>query len=155
MIGDSTMESEVKNTAAENTAKDVKKVVIGNPLKDKVVKEAVEETKKLLEAAKKQASAKKGSAKGSTKTGEPKKDKGPTMASELDKIILKGGTFEEMIAAAQERSKKLGGSIKYNKGVIKAHITYREKKNPKYLGNLKQTETGIFEKPAKKAKKVA
>lgn len=148
------METQKVKTAAENTATEVKKVVTENPLKGKVVEETTKEAQKLLEAAKKQASAKKGEAKGSTKK-EPKKEKGPSMATELDKIILKGGSFEELIKAAQERSKKLGGSIKYNAGVIKAHIRYREIKNPKYLGNLKVTETGIFEKVAKKVKKAA
>jgi len=110
----------------------------------------------LLNAAK--ANAAKVRTKGSTVKAEPKKaekkEKTVTMASELDKIILAGGTFEKLVEAAQARSKKLGGSIRYNAAVIRAHIKYREIKNPKYLGELKQTETGIVAK-VKKVKKAA
>jgi hypothetical protein len=145
------METSTSKVAAEKTATTPEFV---NPLGKKVVEENVKEAQKLLEAAKKQATSKKNETKTpgkktEGKAGKVEKKKGPTMASELDKIILAGGTFEAMIEAAQERSKKLGGSIKYNAGVIKAHIKFREIKNPKYLGSLKITDKGVFAKTAK------
>jgi sRNA-binding protein len=145
------MENSASNPTAEKTA-------TGNVNSTaKVENEKAVEVAKLLEAAKKQASesakkssvkipsAKKPTTKKSTAKTSKKKDK-PSMASELDKIILAGGPFEEMIKAAEKRSKELGGSVKYSVGVIKAHIRYREVKNPKYLGNLKLTDKGLFEK---------
>lgn len=147
------METSANNSAAEPTANDKKSV---NPLEGKVIgAKAAKDAAKLLEAAKKQAAASKSKTSGGSKKDKaPKKEKGPTIAHELDTIILKGGEFDELVKAAQEASDKLGGTMKYTTGVIKAHIRYREIKNPKYLGNLKQTDKGLFPKPERK-KKVA
>ena len=143
---------------------DIAQILIPLKMETSTLKPAAEqannEATDLLKAAKANAAKvrTKGSPKGKGKESKADakkpatpKEKKVTMASELDKIILSGGDFDKLIEAATARSKKLGGTIKYNAGVIRAHIKYRENKNPKYLGNLKLTDKGIFAKTSKKA----
>jgi hypothetical protein len=75
-----------------------------------------------------------------------------SMASNLDEIIKEGGTWEEMIAKAEDESQKRHGNIKYTKGVINSHIRYRTvtQNNPNYLINYLITEKGIFPKSKNK-----
>jgi hypothetical protein len=75
-----------------------------------------------------------------------KPDKRETMASKLDGIIQAGGTWETLIAKAENESQKMNGQIKYSKGVIKTHIKFRTitQNNSEYLRGLRITEKGIF-----------
>lgn len=142
------METKVNATGSANStnAKDV------NPLANKVIAETSKQAQKILgkgkgtakDAAKKADKAK---AKAAPKTAVKKEPK-VTVASKCDEIIAKGGKWEDLVAAANKVSKDLGSTMKFNTGVIKAHIRFREKKNPHYLGNLKITETGLFAKKA-------
>ena len=68
-----------------------------------------------------------------------------SMAGKLDEIIAKGGTWEQLVKRAEAVSKELGGHVKYNKGVIWAHIKYRTvtQKKADYLGDNQVTDEGI------------
>lgn len=71
-----------------------------------------------------------------------------TMAGKLDNILHAGGTWQELIAKAENESKKMDGHIKYSKGVLNAHIRYRTvtQNNPNYLKDHMITEKGIYPK---------
>jgi len=125
----------------------------------KVIPQNSKQAEKLLAASKAKASAEKGNPV--TKVTKPEtvkasKAKKVTMASKLDEVILTGGKWDALVTKAEAESKKLGGHIKYNAGVIKAHIKFRTvtQKKADYLGKLKVTEEGILEAKAK-AKKAA
>lgn len=68
-----------------------------------------------------------------------------TLASKLDEIAKTGGTWVEMLEKANEASKKLKFTTKFNAGVLRAHVNYRIKTQNKveFLGTLKVTEVGI------------
>jgi len=83
-----------------------------------------------------------------TKT--PKAVKAPkapkvTIAGKIDEIIQAGGTWEQLIERAEAVSKEFGGHIKFNRGVLMAHINYRIKTQKKadYLGDNQVTDEGI------------
>ena len=85
-------------------------------------------------------------AKGVKQHDKPKpKEKPITMTSKLDEILTKGGKWADLVSQAEAHSKLLNGHIKYNIGVLKAHIRYRTVSQSKkdYLGELTVTETGI------------
>ena len=115
------MRTKENKTAADKTAKTVKGSV--NPSASKEAAEG----KKTAEKPTKQP-----------------KEKRVTIASKLDEVISKGGQWDKLVEAAQAEAKKLGSNMKFNAGLIRAHIAYREKKNPKYLGNLKVTDKGVL-----------
>lgn len=72
-----------------------------------------------------------------------KKETKATLASKFDELLVKGGTWESLITKATEAVKELKLTTKISKGSLKAHVAYRVKKNPQYLGKLKMTDTGI------------
>lgn len=106
-------------------------------------------------AAKKEEAAGKG--KVASKPAAVKVDKAPakpkekkvTLASLLDGCILKGGSWNVLVDAANKASKQTGATTKFNAGTVRAHINYRVKHNPNYLGGLKMTEEGIVAKGKK------
>ena len=79
------------------------------------------------------------------KTPKTPKVKKVTLASRMDDIIHAGGKWEAILVKANEISKSLGTTTKFNIGTVKAHIAFRTKtqKNADYLGALKVTELGI------------
>jgi len=112
------------------------------------VNKAVSEPKATVETAKDKTTAKTTdkatvpAAKDKTTAKTEKKQ--PTAAETFDKVILAGGTYDDICKKMNAYNKKIGGKVKYTQGTINAHIKYRLSKNPKYLGKLKVKETGIF-----------
>jgi hypothetical protein len=74
-----------------------------------------------------------------------------TFADEMDTIIGKGGKWADMIAKATTAGIEHKCSTKVSIGQFKAHINYRIKHNPAYLGGLVLTDEGIG-KPTNKKK---
>jgi hypothetical protein len=145
--------SKIKSTpAAETTATNNANA---NPLAGKVIPQNSKKAEKLLAQAKAKAESK----KEEKASKAPKTPKVPviTMASKLDELIKAGGKWDALVAKANEESKKLGKSLVYNVGTLKAHIRFRTvtQKNPDYLGEYKVTDDGILIVAKKSNKKAA
>ena len=68
-------------------------------------------------------------------------------ATVLDEIILAGGTWEELTAAANEATANLKTKIKsYPKSLLLTHIRYREQKRKNYFAGVVIKDEGIFVK---------
>jgi len=129
----SKMKKVTSTPAAENLTANNAKV---NPLANAVKKVEANKAKTVKTAAVK------ADAKPAKKESKVKK---VTMASKLDEILLAGGKWEDLVTKAEASSKVLGGHIKYNVGILKAHIRFRTiiQKNLQYLGDKRVSETGI------------
>lgn len=57
-----------------------------------------------------------------------------TLASALDDLISRGGSWEYMLEEANKHSSRLGFKTRFTPGTIRAHIKFRQKKDPNYLG---------------------
>lgn len=68
-----------------------------------------------------------------TKASSRRANMGDTLASALDEIIAKGGSWEKMIEEANYQSLRRGFKTRFTKGTINAHIKYREQRDPDYL----------------------
>lgn len=66
-----------------------------------------------------------------------------TLASALDDLISKGGTWEQLENEGNKNAVRLGFKTRCTPGIIKAHIKYRQIKDPNYLGRNKITDKGI------------
>ena len=97
-------------------------------MRTKENKTAAEKTAKTVKGSVNPSTEKK-AAEGSKPKAQPK-EKRVTIASKLDEVISKGGQWDKLVEAAQTEAKKLGSNMKFNAGLIRAHIAYREKKNP-------------------------
>ena len=85
-------------------------------------------------------------------TKAPKPEKKQPFAHYEDEVLLKGGSWEELIATISTEATKRGYKIPISKSYLKAHINYRLVRDKQYLGDLTLTETGIV-KATKKGKK--
>jgi hypothetical protein len=68
-----------------------------------------------------------------------------TMASYLDQLLLKGGTWEEMAHKAEAEAARRN-HVNLYVTLLKAHLNYRTKKNAGWLGELRTTTDGVFPK---------
>jgi hypothetical protein len=57
-----------------------------------------------------------------------------TLANALDDIISRGDTWDYMVEEANKHSSRLGFKTRFTPGTISAHIKFRQKKDPNYLG---------------------
>ena len=64
-------------------------------------------------------------------------------AAFCDDTILAGGTFEELTSILAKEIKKRGIKMSATPSFIKAHVAFRRKRNPKWLGKLRLTANGI------------
>jgi hypothetical protein len=72
------------------------------------------------------------------------KTSNPTvLATALDEIILQGGSWQEIANECNKHAIKLFKTTRYTRGGIEAHITYREIKDPNYLGKYTRSDWGI------------
>lgn len=131
------------------------KAAAEHALKLKVEKEAkeLEDIKKTMDEQEEVRKAKEVDPKAEPKA-EPKKEKKvetkkepkpETMAEYLDKLITTGGTWEELVKAAQAEAEKKGQKSKLSRGTIQGHLNYRIKKDENWLKerNLTVAEDGI------------
>ena len=87
-----------------------------------------------------------------TKTSEQKKVakkpvtkvKKPTFADALDVILIKGGTWEEMIEKASKEAEHFKLKSKVTKGLLRSHAAYRIKRNKEYLRGKILGDTGVI-----------
>lgn len=135
------MEKNVKTTNAETTAQ-TNETVLRNINTGKVVGTIDKPTKVIAQTSKEAKALLKEKAKAEKKPAIKKEPK-ITLASKLDAILVKGGKWDALVAKANEFSKELGATTKFNVGTLKGHIKYRTDRHPDYLGNLKLTEVGI------------
>lgn len=56
-----------------------------------------------------------------------------TLASALDDIISRGGTWEQMVEEGNTHAIRLGFKTRFTPGILRSHIKFREKKDPNYL----------------------
>jgi hypothetical protein len=78
-----------------------------------------------------------------TKTAE-KSPKLPTRASALDTVVLNGGTWPEILTAADAAVVPLKTKVKrHDIAFIKTHIRYRTRQKPSYFAGIKVDENGI------------
>lgn len=56
-----------------------------------------------------------------------------TLASALDDIISRGGTWEQMVEEGNKHAFRLGFKTRFTPGILRSHIKFREKKDPNYL----------------------
>lgn len=158
----------MKNTKKEKTSKQVNhpkaltaeqaKAAAEHALKLKVEKEQkeLEEIKKLhltghqaqelLRAIKEDESKPEPKKEKAQPKPEAKKEPKPeTMAEYLDKLVATGGTWEELVKAAQAEAEKKGQKSKLSRGTIQGHISYRVKKEADWLKerNLTVADEGI------------
>jgi len=61
----------------------------------------------------------------------------------MDNVILKGGSWKNMIEDLQAESDARGLNYKVSKSTITTHIKYRQKSNPDYFKGMRITEYGI------------
>jgi len=73
--------------------------------------------------------------------GTPKK---VSMAKEIDPIILKTGPWEEILASIAEITTAHKSKMIYTKGIVKAHIKYRQNQNDIRFTNYDTNKTGVF-----------
>jgi hypothetical protein len=59
-------------------------------------------------------------------------------------LILKGGTWEQLIEKGQAEAQRRGLTGKFNKAYVKTLIKYKSTRNPLNLGKLKLTDEGIM-----------
>jgi hypothetical protein len=67
-----------------------------------------------------------------------------TLASALDDLISKGGSWEYLESEGNKQALRLGLKTKCTPPIYRAHITYRQIKDENYLGRRKVTSRGIF-----------
>lgn len=88
--------------------------------------------------------------KGKARGKAPKKEEAPktpakkpvpkhegSVASYIDACMKEGGTLEEIAEKVNKKAGAMGQKMKHTPGTLKAHLKYRESKDPKFLGNLK------------------
>lgn len=70
-----------------------------------------------------------------------KSAKPETMASFLDRMIAEGGEIEKIVERAKEEGASRGLRTKFNAGVIKGHIKFREKQAEKKAQKAEAVKT--------------
>lgn len=74
----------------------------------------------------------------------PVKEVLPSRASVLDRVLLEGGSWEELTAKADAEVVNLKTKIKhYTVAEFKTHMRYRLAHKPHYFDSVKVTENGI------------
>ena len=73
-----------------------------------------------------------------------KKSTNDTLASAMDDIISKGGTWEQLERDCDNYAKRFGFRTRCTPSRIIAHIRYRQIKDSNYLGRHKMTDEGIM-----------
>lgn len=77
------------------------------------------------------------------KVEKAKKEHVPTFADAMDATIKAGGKWADIVTKLQTTATEMKISTKINISVLKAHVNYRKKRNPQYLGNFVMTDDGI------------
>lgn len=72
-------------------------------------------------------------------------------AAALDRVILAGGTWDQILAAADAAVVNLKTKVKkHDRAFIHTHIRYRTKQKPNFFDSVKETEAGFELVKAKK-----
>ncbi len=67
-----------------------------------------------------------------------------TLAGHMDDLIEKGGTWEYLESEGNRHVIRMGFKSRCTPSIFRAHVRYRQIKDPYYLGRRKITKKGIF-----------
>jgi hypothetical protein len=76
-------------------------------------------------------------------TSNPESPQSESMAAYMDSICKSGGTWIELAKSCAHEGELRGVITNFTPSVLRAHVNYRIKNDPKFLGSLKITENGI------------
>ena len=67
-----------------------------------------------------------------------------TLAGHLDNLIKNGGRWDYLEIEGNNHAIRMGLKTKCTPAIYRAHIKFRQIKDPNYLGKRKITHVGIF-----------
>ena len=76
-------------------------------------------------------------------TSNTKSTHAESMAAYMDNICKTGGTWIDLAESCAQEGELRGVNTKFTPSIMRAHVNYRIKNDPKFLGTLKVTENGI------------
>lgn len=67
-----------------------------------------------------------------------------TLAGHMDDLIEKGGTWDHLEKEGNKHAIRMGFKTRCTPPIYRAHIVFRQIKDPNYLGKRVVTDNGIF-----------